>query len=325
MNRSTTTRCPRHGFTLVELLVVITIIAVLMGLLLPAVQAAREGGRRTVCQNNLYQLAFGLIRHNDEQGFIPGWRNKPLSAVNPGLYSWALPIAPYIERKDIFNAWSSNNVSSAPYVSVFTCPSSPAPSTTTSVLAYVGNAGAGGTGVVVSGTAAAGNVNGKGNGIMIDLSLAGNQTGASRIDMDYVASGDGTSTTLSLAEKCGSRQIGDTFPLWSGTIPSLNVNVASSAAPVFLHAGGTSAPTGVTKFVNTGTATSGFNRYPSSNHPGGAVSAFCDGHTKFLKDSIDYQTYAQVMTSNGGQSQTATLVSGQNVDGLPVFNEGKIE
>ena len=64
-----------RGFTLVELLVVIAIIGILMGLLLPAVQNAREAGRRTTCFNNLYQMAFAATRHSDTNGFIPGWRN----------------------------------------------------------------------------------------------------------------------------------------------------------------------------------------------------------------------------------------------------------
>src|SRR5438067_2200071 len=71
-NADTAPRARRAGFTLVELLVVITIIGILMGLLLPAVQAARESGRRTQCQNNLKQLALAMLQHETAKRYLPG-------------------------------------------------------------------------------------------------------------------------------------------------------------------------------------------------------------------------------------------------------------
>lgn len=89
----------RRGFTLIELLVVIAIIAVLIGLLLPAVQSAREAARRIQCVNNLKQLGLGLHNYHDVHGsFPPG-----LASSGSGL-SWRAMLTPFIEQNTVFNS-----------------------------------------------------------------------------------------------------------------------------------------------------------------------------------------------------------------------------
>ena len=115
----------RNAFTLVELLVVISIIAVLMGLLLPAVQSAREAGRRTSCQNNVYQMSFAAIRHSDQIGFIPGWRNAVQATSTTFSLSWPVVILPFMERTDIWKAIGAATASTpmpSVYVTSFVCP-----------------------------------------------------------------------------------------------------------------------------------------------------------------------------------------------------------
>lgn len=105
------------GFTIVELLVVIAIIGVLVGLLLPGVQAAREAARRSSCQNNLKQIGLGMHGHHDALGRFPsGWvnqSNRPgfdatatptdtSSEYNDGRWAWGAYLLPYIEQEGIF-------------------------------------------------------------------------------------------------------------------------------------------------------------------------------------------------------------------------------
>jgi prepilin-type N-terminal cleavage/methylation domain-containing protein len=103
-------RSTRHGFTLVELLVVITIIGILIALLLPAVQAAREAARRAQCANNLKQIGLAMLQHEEKNQFFPsgGWGymwvgdpDRGLGKDQPG--GWVYQILPYLEQQAIFD------------------------------------------------------------------------------------------------------------------------------------------------------------------------------------------------------------------------------
>src|SRR6476646_8844897 len=92
----------RPGFTLIELLVVIAIIAILIGLLVPAVQKVREAAARTQCENNLKQMALAMHMYQDTNKKLPaGWSTNTGAAPSP-YWSWSLLILPYIEQGPLY-------------------------------------------------------------------------------------------------------------------------------------------------------------------------------------------------------------------------------
>lgn len=135
----------RRGFTLIELLVVIAIIAVLIAILLPAIQKVREAATRMQCQNNLKQIGIALHSHHDARRRLPpgGANDQPpfgTDAPNQNHWgsSWMVYILPYVEQTALFGQWqfsnnsgylnpNNNAVATGVEINLYFCPASPLP------------------------------------------------------------------------------------------------------------------------------------------------------------------------------------------------------
>ena len=308
---------PPHsaGLTLVELLVTIAIIGLLVGMLLPALGGARESARRTVCSNNLLQVALATISHDSDRSYLPGWRNAisgfteaKVAAGRPAdaYVSWTVAILPFIGENDMY-AWYREFETGAAVddvtrkrIGVYVCPSADGP--TRSALSYMGN---GGTGAETLATSEADPHYQQygGDGAMTDA--VGNGYAAARSNLDQIVSGDGVAATLLLVERCGLQSPIDVS--WTSTPRPTSTgrhSFETTHAVLLPPALGQGQHPPTDRRIINPTADKlpiqsddWAMRYPSSRHKGGVVAAFCDGHTKFLSEKIAPWVYCQLMTS----------------------------
>jgi len=260
MQRKETLR--RQGFTLIELLVVIAIIAILIALLVPAVQKVREAASRTQCQNNLKQIGLAMHMYNDTYKKLPaGWVVRQCGpSPSPG-WSWATIILPYIEQAGLYNQLAPDlvtpngpvvNALTQSQIAIYRCPSDSGPPVNTSLQSfgmcnYVCNRSV--------------------------LGPASNNTDLFNFAVQRIP--DGSSNTILVGERDFTNNIAGVWVRSSTTSASFEGRPGPGMNPK--------------NPANPPSSGTGNNERLAFNslHTGGAQFAFGDGSVRFIQQSID--------------------------------------
>jgi len=291
----------RQAFTLIELLVVIAIIAVLVGLLLPAVQRTREAAARLKCANNLKQIGLAMHNYHGAQGcFPPGYSSRALTSNGDGLgpgWGWAAYLLPYIEQDAVRNridftrdiADPANAAIRVTSIKTYLCPTDAPKGPTFTVV--------GGSGSICD--VAFANYVGLG-GIYEVTDNPDVNTGVLLRNSQYRVAdiADGTSLTLLVSERQSKRS---PMTTWTGAVTN-SINPPTN--PGYDDEG--PATLILTNFGEPADARTPNNPLDhvedsSSSHLGGINVLLCDGSVRFIRNSIDPFTWSGLGTRAGGE------------------------
>ncbi len=250
-----------RGFTLIELLVVIAIIAVLIALLLPAVQQVRESARRMQCLNNLHQIGLALHNYHATHNSLPPGGLEPRPAwPNGKQFAWPAFVLPYMDQANVSTAINFdyafdhpiNAVIAATPLTVYVCPSTPRSSMLTKGMGATDYGGIYGERILTT--------NNPPRGVMVY---------GRAIRLRDIT--DGTSTTLTISEDAAFRD-----GQWINSRNLFDQAFQINHAPAF-------------------------ENDIRSEHPQGANGLFADGSAKVLNEQMDLKLLAAICTRNGGE------------------------
>jgi len=314
----------RSAFTLIELLVVIAIIAILIGLLLPAVQKVREAAARAKCQNNLKQIGLGLHNYHDALGSLPKCpapKDAAGAAVNLAGLGWHVYLLPYVEQAALYSQFDltsagysgTNNFSQTDgkaqnqraggnQVPIYICPSATSFKSASAIdqtaegraftTHYYGNAGpkplAGEPYKINTVSQAQGGLAADGvlPFIPFVVTAASPVPGPAAITITDIT--DGTSNTLMVFEASWTGLDSGTYRAWQR---GFNWNSDGNCSRNV-----TNAPK-IQSYTTTGT----YNDVSmGSNHSNGLNVVFADGSVRFITDNIDLNTVLKPLASRAG-------------------------
>ncbi len=326
---------PKRGFTLVELLVVIAIIGVLVALLLPAVQAAREAARRTSCSNNLKQFGLGFHNYHDVH------LSFPLGGVGNANGAWTVAVLPFVEQGTVYDQLHTVSRGFHPgqgepselnvpvlhnfFPSLFWCPSSNLPQVSPfslersmqghwTTMSYVGIAGASASATDWSDIGAGGNrcIQGSSRGF-----ACANGVFLPNEAVRFRDITDGTTNQLMLGEQsgwilnAGRQQDHRTSSRWGAWIGANSFGQPGRPGPptwsnsaIQFNTTAVRYPVGFRTFLATsgGNHRSGNNTAIQSNHPGGAMGLRADAGVQFLSETMEMQVLTLLSVRDDGQA-----------------------
>jgi prepilin-type N-terminal cleavage/methylation domain-containing protein/prepilin-type processing-associated H-X9-DG protein len=334
-------RNPRKAFTLVELMVVIVIIAMLAGMMLPAVQAAREAGRRSSCANNLKQIGLAMQNYENAYKGLPPRRCGPAwtpAMPNAGYCGWGAIILPYLELKNVqrlyqydYNFYDPQNAEAiAKSVAVYQCPATQ-PSRSMTVCDSTQS---------ITSTGIAGDYFGANSVVAWWFSDSATNTAYSKNTETAMADNrvkalseitDGLSCTLLITEQAGrpdwyikgAKQLTTTTTGSPNTATTtINGNTYTQSNPAWWGCWASYQVFSVWTYTDDGVTQNGNNTINVNNsqgiysfHRGGANAVFCDGSVHFLTEGLTPQVLGAIITARSGGVDTPEVRSAESLAG----------